>query len=187
MDDFPSVNLFDSSYSMNRETILENLMHLNEELKVKDVKGKIALVDGAVMCLVLKTRESTHDIDAIFEPKSIVYECIEKTALKRNLPKDWLNDSVKGFMSRDAEFQPHLELSNLDVLIATPEYMLAMKCLSSRAESETELEDIRNLIQHLGIDTYEDVEKIMLKYYPITRFQIKTKYIIQEIIVELHS
>jgi len=178
----PPMDLFGSTHAMDREAIIENLKHLNEELKLKDVRGKIALVGGAVMCLVLKTRESTHDIDAIFEPKSIIYECIEITAKQRNLHKNWLNDSVKGFMSQNAEFQPHIELSHLDIQVATPEYMLAMKCLSSRAESETEMDDIKNLIQHIGLKTYDAVEAIMLKYYPITRFQAKTKYVIQEVL-----
>jgi len=100
--------------------------------------------------------------------------------------KNWLNDSVKEFMSQDAEFQLHVELSNLDILVATPEYMLAMKCLSSRAESETELDDIKSLTQHLGLKNYLEVENIMLKYYPITRFQAKTQYIIQEVLDELY-
>ena len=178
---------FRSSYTMDKERILENLTHLNEELAVKDVKGKIALVGGAVMCLVLKTRESTHDIDAIFEPKTIMYECIKKVAQKKELPENWLNDSVKGFISQEAEFQLHLELSNLEVLAATPEYMLAMKCLSSRADNEAELDDLKNLISYLKIKTYEEVEAIMLKYYPISRFQLKTKYIIQEVIDELYA
>jgi len=186
MNYIPPIDLFGSSYAMDRKTIMQNLMHLDDELKVKDVRGKIALVGGAVMCLVLKTRESTHDIDAIFEPKSIIYECIEITARKKNLPKNWLNDSVKGFMSQNADFQPHVEFSNLDVLVATPEYMLAMKCLSSRAESETEMDDIKSLIQHLEIKTYDAVESVMLKYYPIARFQAKTKYVIQEVLDELY-
>lgn len=186
MANLPPMDLFGSSYTMDKNAIMENLAHLNEELKTRNVQGKIALVGGAVMCLVLKTRESTHDIDAIFEPKSIIYECIETTARKHNLPKNWLNDSVKGFMSQNAEFQPHVELSNLDILVATPEYMLAMKCLSSRAESESEMDDIKSLIQHLEINNYSAVEAVMLKYYPITRFQAKTKYIIQEVIDELY-
>ena len=172
--------------AMDKNQILENLNLLNNELAIKNVKGKVALVGGAVMCLVLKTRESTYDIDAIFEPKSIIYDCIENVTHKKNLSKDWLNDSVKGFISTEATFQIHLELSNLDVLVATPEYMLAMKCLSSRADSESEMEDIKSLISYLKICTYEEVEAIMLKYYPISRFQAKTRYVIQEVLDELH-
>ena len=172
---------------MNREQILENLILLNNELAAVNVKGTIALVGGAVMCLVFKTRESTHDIDAIFEPKSIIYECAEKVARQKSLPTGWLNDSVKGFISPEASFRTHFEFSNLDILVATPEYMLAMKCLSSRADSESELDDIKNLLLILGIKSYEEVEAIMLKYYPISRFQTKTKYVIQEVLDELYT
>ena len=146
MNNASSNDNFNGHYIMDKERIIENLKHLNEKLKEREVKGKAALVGGAVMCLVMKTRESTRDIDAIFEPKSIIYECIEKVAQEKNLPRNWLNDSVKGFMSTEAEFQLHLELSNLEILTAVPEYMLAMKCLSSRADSESELDDIKNLL-----------------------------------------
>ena len=188
-DDFESSNSFNekNNYIMDRGRILENLKSLNNELKLVDVRGEIALVGGAVMCLVMKTRESTHDIDAIFEPKAIMYECIKKVACKLGLPDDWINDSVKGFVSQEADFQLHLELSNLNVFVASPEYMLAMKCLSSRADNNAELSDIRHLILYLNLKTYEEVETVMLKYYPISRFQVKTRYVIREVLDGLYS
>ena len=71
-----------SPFTMSREAIIDNLKSLNSELSALDVKGEIALVGGAVMCLVFKTRESTHDIDAIFEPKQLIYDCIGRVATK---------------------------------------------------------------------------------------------------------
>ena len=41
------------------------------------------------------------------------------------LPGDWLNDAVKGYLSNRKDFHPYLELSNLRVLTASPEYLLA--------------------------------------------------------------
>ena len=40
--------------------------------------------------------------------------------------------SVKGFLSDRGEFSPFLELDHLRVMVAQPEYLLAMKCLSLR-------------------------------------------------------
>ena len=171
-----------NTFTMSREAIIDNLNALNAELAAIDVKGEIALVGGAVMCLVFKTRESTHDIDAIFEPKQLLYDCIKRVADKNNMPHNWINDSVKGFMSTEADFVPHLELSNLCVMVASPEYLLAMKCLSSRVDHPTELSDIRALISHLGLESYDEVEAVILKYYPANRFHVKTKYVIKEIL-----
>ena len=171
-----------AAFSMSREVIMENLKALNEELSAIDVKGEIALVGGAVMCLVFKTRESTYDIDAIFEPKQLIYDCIKRVAGKKDMPDNWINDSVKGFLSTKADFVPHLELSNLSIMVASPEYLLAMKCLSSRVDHPTELGDIRALITHLGLTSYDEVEAIILKYYPANRFHVKTKYVIKEIL-----
>ena len=170
------------NFSMSREAILDNLKLLNDELSCLDIRGEIALVGGAVMCLVFKTRESTHDIDAIFEPKQLLYDCIKRVAEKMNMPSNWINDSVKGFLSTKADFVPHLELSNLSIMVASPEYLLAMKCLSSRVDHPTELGDIQTLITHLGLTTYDEVEEVILKYYPANRFHVKTKYVIKEIL-----
>ena len=172
---------------MDKAEILLNLSRLNDALKDKNVRGKIALVGGAVMCLVFSMRESTQDIDAIFEPKAIIYACAKIVAQEQGLPDNWLNDSVKGFISPDADFQPHIELSHLEIHAATHEYMLAMKCLSARADSAAELDDIKNLIMFLGHKTYKEVEAVMLKYYPVSRFQIKIKYIIQEVLDGLYA
>ena len=178
---------FNKNLGMSAETIMNNLLKLNYELEKRDVIGEIALVGGAVMCLVFKSRESTEDIDAIFEPKSIIYECSEIVRRDNNLPKGWLNDSVKGFLSSEAEFIPHLKLSNLNILVASPEYMLAMKCLSARMENINEKSDISFLLRYLKLKTYDEVENIILKFYPAKRFHAKTKFAIMEILDELFN
>jgi len=80
--------MFGKNLSMTDKDIMANLESLNEELRLRDVKGEVALVGGAVMCLVFKARESTHDIDAIFEPKKIIYDCIAAVATKNGLADD---------------------------------------------------------------------------------------------------
>jgi hypothetical protein len=53
-------------------------------------------------------------------------------ARRRDLPDDWLNDAAKGFLRERGEFAPFLDLSHLNVLTATPEYLLAMKAILAR-------------------------------------------------------
>ena len=124
---------------MNKDDILKYLQDLNDELLIRNVKGELCMVEGAVMCICFMSRISTMDVDAIFEPKTLIYECAGIVAMKNSLPKDWLNDGVKGFLSTEKDFRSYKEMSNLHVYVASPEYMLAMKCLSARLENANEV------------------------------------------------
>ena len=183
MNDLKHITKFgDDSSFLNRESIVYYLKLLNEELEKKDVSGEIIMVGGAVMCLCFGARVSTRDIDAIFEPKMIIYECAKNIAIKCGLPENWLNDSVKGFLSDVATFKIYSEMSNLRIFVASPEYMLAMKCLSSRLDNLDELEDIKFLIKYLELTTLEQTIEIITKYYPIRMFLPKVQYTIMEIL-----
>ena len=170
--------------SMLGNDIIKYLEALNDELKNKDVKGEMCMVGGAVMCLCFKSRPSTMDVDAIFEPKTIIYECAEIVARKYSIPKDWLNDGVKGFLSTKKDFHSYRAMSHLHVYAASPEYMLAMKCLSARLDNANELDDIKFLLKHLELSSFEKVISVITKYYPVDRFKIKTQYALQEILQE---
>ncbi|MCL2074184.1 MAG: DUF6036 family nucleotidyltransferase [Marinilabiliaceae bacterium] len=183
MKDLQYITKFgDSTSFLNKETIIYFLELLNEELIKKNVSGEISMVGGAVMCLCFGARVSTRDIDAIFEPKMIIYDCVKNIAMKCGLPEDWLNDGVKGFLSRDATFKVYREMSNLRIFVASPEYMLAMKCLSSRLDNLDELEDIKFLVKYLELTSLEQVIEIITKYYPIRMFLPKVQYTIMEIL-----
>jgi hypothetical protein len=164
---------------MQRSEIIEYLRMVNDELGLRNCKGEICLYGGAVMCLVFGSRPSTRDVDAIFEPSRLIKEIVKKVAIEKNLPEDWLNDGVKGFAVEHPR-QVFLELSNLTVFTADPEYLLAMKCLSARVDS-TDNGDIRFLIQKLGIVSPEQVFSVVQKYYPKNQIRPATQFFIEEI------
>ncbi|NOY74734.1 MAG: hypothetical protein GXP32_02955 [Kiritimatiellaeota bacterium] len=56
-----------------------------------------------------------------------------------------------------------------------------MKCCSCRMDIGHDLDDIRFLIEHLGLDKKEDVVKIVLKYVPEDRIPAKTTFFIEEV------
>ena len=169
-------------FSMNEKDIMKYLEELNELMKNNNIHGDINLVGGAVMCLAFKSRKITHDIDGIFEPKSKINDLIKSISVKNDIPENWLNDGVKGFLSKKANFQEFKKLSNLTISIASPEYMLAMKCLSARADNKNEIEDLKHLIKKLNLKTYEDVVEIILQFYPMEKFMVKTQYLIMEVL-----
>ena len=167
---------------MNKSDILKYLSMLNEELKARDVVGQLSMVGGAVMCLCYDARVSTMDIDAIFEPKMVMYECAARIANENNLHENWLNDGVKGFLSEKSEFSVYKEMSNLNIYVASPEYMLAMKCLSARLDNLNEADDIKFLLKLQKIESVNHAIDVITKFYSIKRFLPKIQYALLEIL-----
>jgi len=158
---------------------------LNEELRSSRTEGELFLVGGAVMCLAYGVRPSTRDVDAWFRPVEKVREAASRVAARVRINADWLNDAVKGFISSQGEFAPFIELDHLRVMVAQPEYLLAMKCLAMRIGAEFHDEDdVRYLLRHLNIGSLESALAILTKYYPLERFPQKTLYALEELLTK---
>lgn len=164
---------------MRAEEIESCLRELNDELRRAEVKGEICLYGGAVMCLVYKARPATKDVDAIFEPTSIIREAVIVIAQRHGLREDWLNDGVKGFV-RQHETQVFLELSHLTVYVPSPDYLLAMKCLAARSDTD-DPNDVRVLCGALQLTTAEQAMEIVRRYYPREEIKPATRFFIEEI------
>jgi len=170
---------------MQQDEIIKYLHALNEKLRHRNVKGEICLYGGAVMCLVYDARPSTKDVDAIFQPAYIIREAAREIANEYELSDDWLNDGVKGFLV-DHPQKVFFNLSHLVVLVADPEYMLAMKSLSARIDG-TDSKDIEFLINELKITTIDDVFKIIDKYYPRRVIRPATQFFLEELFNEIQD
>ena len=156
---------------------------LNRELELSEATGEIYLVGGAVMCLAFDARASTKDLDAYFEPTQMIRDAAIRIAERENYPIDWLNDAVKGYLSPHGDYEPFLDLSNLKVFVARPEYLLAMKCLAMRLGEEFhDEEDIRFLLRYLNISGYQAAIDLVAKYYPVEQIPQKTLYALEEIL-----
>ena len=78
---------------------------------------------------------------------------------------------------------PLLELDHLRVMVAQPEYLLAMKCLAMRIGAEfRDEEDVRYLLRLLEIRSYPEAVTIITKYYPLERYPQKTLYALAELL-----
>lgn len=164
---------------VNAEEIKGYLTELNEELRSMDVKGEICLYGGAVMTLVYHARPDTKDVDAIFKPAAQIRAAAGKVAKTHGLETDWLNDAVKGFLV------PHkqrvlFDFSNLKIYVPEPDYMLAMKAISARANS-LDAGDVRVLIDLLKLRTAGEVLDIVEKYYPREQIKPATQFFIEEL------
>ncbi|MFV2055654.1 MAG: DUF6036 family nucleotidyltransferase [Thiohalomonadales bacterium] len=171
--------------ALSRTDILRLFTLLNDELVSENISGELYVVGGAVMCLVYAARESTHDVDAYFKPANRIRQAAVRVSTKINVAENWLNDSVKGYLTNTGKFDDYLELSHLKIMCAQAEYLLAMKCLAMRIGEEFhDLDDIRYLLRNLDIRSYQQAYEIIGRYYPIERFPQKTLYALEELLAD---
>ena len=167
---------------MSHDEIETLLRKLSDRLLERGVVGEVALYGGAAMVLAHRARLSTKDVDAVFVPKQEVYQVVAEVAAVAGVEKDWLNDAVKGFLSEKNDVVPLRDYPGLKVFVAAPEYLLAMKCLSMRlGRDETDLADVRFLMDRLGLRDAAQVLDLVSRYYPEDRIQPKTRFAIEEI------
>lgn len=169
--------------SLSKEEIRRLLSLLNQELANQNAVGELYLVGGAVMSLVFDARPSTQDVDAFFRPATEIRKAAKIVAARAGVSEKWLNDAVKGFLGEKSAFATFLELSNLKIFTAQPEYLLAMKCLAMRIGEEFhDYDDVRFLLRYLNIESYQDAVGILTQYYPLERFPQKTLYALEELL-----
>ena len=154
---------------------------LDNELLRMGVKGEVGICGGAVMCLVFNARRSTKDIDAIFEPASEIRRAAKVVQKKYGLAADWLNDAAKAFFMENPPQINVLELSNLRVWAPSPEYMLAMKCVSARFDTHDK-NDVIFLLKHLDLKSPQRVFDIIQQYYPKKLISPKTQFLVGELL-----
>ena len=169
---------------LSKEDILNNLRLLGERLKAHGMDGEILLTGGAAMCLVHSARDMTKDIDALYEPKELINQLVIEIANEQDLPADWLNDSVKGFVTPGAPVEDFMVFDGLKVTTVSPEYLLAMKLMSSRF-GEKDAEDIRFLLRDLGITTMDEASDILTAFFPVERILPKTMYMLEDCLSEI--
>ena len=156
---------------------------LNEELGAEEAEGELYLVGGAVMCLVMDARSATRDVDAFFRPAPVIREAAARVADRAGVPRSWLNDSVKAFLSARGDFDPYLELPHLRVFVARPEYLLAMKCTAMRLGEEfQDLDDVRFLLRYLDITGAEEALNVVMRYFDEAQIPPKTRFALEELL-----
>lgn len=149
----------------------ELLAELDKELQRLGKAATIFIVGGAAMALAYNAERASADIDATFEPRDVVLDAAAVVARRFGLDKNWLSEGVRHFMPPVPDDHPRGERIGpaLVIEIASPEYILAMKSMTTR-KSDGDLADAVHLCTLLGVSTEAELEAIVRRYFPGGRF-----------------
>jgi len=164
---------------LSKKEMLEYFEVINQKLAKNGKHGEIVLAGGASLAMVFDARDSTRDIDAIFQPSEEMRQIVKDMADEYDLPDDWLNDGVKGYISEKMNQKKYISLSNLDVYSIDAEGLLAMKLTSARVDTK-DMEDSIFLMKLLNIREEKVLFAIIDKYTHPNQRTIASKYFTQE-------
>src|SRR5581483_11984825 len=136
---------------LTRENLEAAFRALGAKARAAEKLVEIAIYGGSALVLTLPGRAATKDVDAVMQHDSAwLRGAVSELAAEKGWPADWLNDGVKGWLShRDADPEakrlfrtyPSEEEPGLRVLVASPQYLFAMKCLAMRIGGADQAQD----------------------------------------------
>jgi hypothetical protein len=172
---------------LTRERILALFRELDDELRKQETRGDVFIVGGAAMAVAYAARPATRDVDAIWEPSSEVRAAAARVAARHDdVPEDWLNDGVKGFLpGQDEDQRVVYEGDFLTVSAASPAYLLATKLLASRVSRDED--DILTLYDVCGFTTVDQGLDLLKSYYPGRPIEAKVRFFVEELLAKRAS
>ena len=144
------------------DDIRDLLAELGSRLAADGIEATIYIVGGAALSLEFDARRVTTDVDAVFHPRTTVRQLAETLARERDLPRDWLNDSVRAFVPGDDADAVRYSVPGLSIALASPRHLLAMKMAAFRP---TDVTDLEVLFRALRIVSPEQAADIALGVY----------------------
>ncbi len=131
------------------------------------------------MALAYNQRRTTKDLDEVFEPNMVIYDAARNVAQRRNLPPDWLNDTVKGFMpGPDSRAKTVLDLLALSVSVASPHYLFALKPPASRENRD--IDDIRELYRLGKFNSVDEAIEYVADVFAGRQIEARVGFVLKE-------
>lgn len=178
------------SHVLSREQIEDGLRRLGQKAVEHGKVIDLAIYGGSAIVLAFGFRVSTRDVDVVIhgDPTFVRKACVE-IANELGWPADWLNDSVKGFVSGHEKLvpagtYPSEAQPGLRVHVPTAEYLFAMKAMAMRVagvEESRDIEDIKSLGKRIGIRTADEAIALVSAFYPDNLIAPKVHLGLQEL------
>lgn len=165
---------------LDRSALEAAFTRLAEELARVGVRADVYVFGGAAMVLAYGVERATRDVDAVFEPHGAVLDAAQRVADREHLPRWWLNEQASVYLSPqvDTSAAPVFDHPHLRVAAASPEHMVAMKALAAR---EQDLDDLRELVAHLGLRSPKSVIDIVARVFPDDPLTDRKRLLIEDL------
>ncbi len=160
---------------LTRDVAMKALKLLDQKLGEANRRMALTLIGGGVMLLVHRTRLDTRDLDVIPPGRSdidLLEKCRDEVTREMkeegvNLPVAWINaqaapifqEQRKYFSSNDFYRVGYLKFPNLDIVVAAPEALLAMKVQALRDPNDWD--DVDAICRILKIRSWEQFVEIV--------------------------
>ena len=158
-----------------KKDVEAGLQQLVEELAESPELLRFHVVGGAAVMLQANRATLTSDVDALFTSTPLIAEAIHRVASKNAWPEDWFNNAVLMFAShfdQEKDWEPRFSQHKVEILIAQPPLLLAMKLLAGRGRRDCP--DIDLLVQACGVATVDEAVEIFEHYYPTEAMRPRT-------------
>ncbi|MCS4089170.1 hypothetical protein [Rhizobium sp. BK176] len=179
---------------LNRKMLEKAFNKLGEILARKKVLGEIAVYGGTAVMLQLEYRENTADVDCVVSVgHGPVMEAAREVGRQLGIGTSWLNENVSVFTSRsatDADLIPYGKYPqhgrpHLNVVLAKPDYLVAMKVEALRRAASRDISDLTMLAKKLGLKTADDIFSIHALYFGPENINLTMKQAVAGIAADL--
>ena len=155
--------------TLSKTDMTRLLERLSERLRRKETFARLHVVGSACIALAYQRERTTEDIaERVETGDNALREAIRELAQEHGLPRTWLGDLARSLVPEEDDPRgPTLyDSQSLIVTGASGEYLLAMKL---EASHEKDIEDVRVLVEHLGIETGDAALEQHRRVFPDSR------------------
>ena len=164
-----------SNNLFTKDKIEKYLIELGKEFRKrgKGISAEIILVGGASVIINYNFRQTSFDIDGIYNHPSIMKESINAVGDKYGLPNGWLNDEfrkTKSYTPKIIQYSKYYKTFSNVLMIRTvsEEYLIAMKLVSGR-KYKSDLSDIAGIMYEKQKEgnpiTFEQINEAVINLY----------------------
>lgn len=176
----------ENAKELTRDEIERLMVRLDEVLTQRGKRAIIYVVGGANIAMTLDDRRTTTDVDVVARSgyEDVLDASREVALAEEGLGEDWLNAAFAGYgpdggmawswLDNKDDDTPRIAYSgrSLNVELASPQMMLALKILAARPK---DLQDIYALMRHTGIRTREDLSRNVERFTGRRLFEAQGK------------
>jgi len=173
------------AHAFDRDLLLKAFDEIGVAAIAVGTRLDIAVFGGSALMLAGNFRFATEDVDIaeISRPwPEWLADVVARIAQRNDWSHEWLNDAVTFHLSPMADpvrdlvafgTYPRAAASvGLTVFVPTAEYMLALKLKALRiadpAKGGQDMDDVRGLLQVVGVTEVEQAIGILARYFPRT-------------------